>query len=487
MATWLAIEYRSTPLLGYYGFRETQTALTAYWACQEGLHLAYATPVGGYPWSIPLEFPIFQWIVSSLGCSFHAQLDPIGRLVSYGFWLACLGPTWIACRRLFKAQARLYFWTFVAAFVSAPLYLYYGRSFLPESVALFFSLGYLAFALEMSLGANRWKDTLLCGLFLVLAILQKATTVLPLLLFAAVYLWTVRRTLLTRRLASPVVWKWLIAYVVPFAIGVAWVKYSDHVKMANAFGVYLTSTALMGWNFGTLQARFTEALWIGVIWYRVIGGNLAGHLGILMIVAGFVFAPQRRIVIATCVGLFLLFFMVFENLLFVHDYYPFSNTIYLLFALAVAVGGLVEAKPQFAPFWALLFTGVIAINLNAYFTGRLFAEEVQYFDDTHPVLATAKFLKEKTSSDDPLLVYGDLWNSQLPYYGERKAFVVPTFFKPYLMPLDSPERYLGRSPGAILVCGDARSDKEVVGKVVANYPAWVKTSLVMCDVFLKKR
>jgi hypothetical protein len=486
IATWLAIEYRNTPLLGFYGFRETQTALTSYWACQEGFHLAYSTPVGGFPWSIPLEFPIYQWIVSLLGCSLHFQLDPVGRLVSYTFWIASLWPARIVCRRLFDDEARLYFWTFVALFLSAPIYLYYGRTFLPEAVGLFFSFCYLALSLEMWLGPNRWKDAILCGIFLTLAILQKSTTVLPLLLFAAVYLWMVRRELLNVRLRSAIVWKWVIAYVIPFAIGVIWVKYSDHVKMANAFGSFLTSSELIGWNFGTLAARHSEALWIGVIWYRVIGGNLAGHLGILLILSGFAFAPKRRLIIAAGVGLFLLFFMVFEHLLFLHEYYPFSNTAYLIFALAVATGGLVEAKPRLAPLWALAFAGVIAINLHAYFTGHLFAEEAQHFDDTHPVLATAKFVREHTSPEDPLLIYGDLWNSQLPYYGQRKAFVVPTFFKPYLAPLDTPEKYLERVPGAILVCGDARTDKEVMGKVVANYPTWTKASLIMCDIYLRK-
>ena len=485
MATWLAIGYRNTPLLGFYGFRETQTALTSYWTCQDGLRLAYETPVGGFPWAIPLEFPIYQWIVSLLGCTFHLPLDATGRLVSYIFWVACLWPAWIVCRRLFNEAARLYFWIFVALFVSAPVYLYYGRSFQPESVGLFFSLTYLALSLEMAFGRNQWREAILCGTFLTLAILQKSTTVLPLLLFAAVYLWTGRRELMATRLRSVALWKSVVAYFLPFAIGIVWVKYSDQVKLANAFGAYLVSSELVGWTFGTLSARYSAALWIGVIWQRVIGGNVAGHLGIALILAGFAFSPKRRLIIAAGVGLFLVFFMVFENLLFVHEYYPFSNLAYLIFALAVATAGLIETKPKLTPLWALAFTGVIAINLHAYFTGHLFAEETQKFDDTHPVLAVGKFVREHTSPADPILVYGDDWNSQLPYYGQRKAFVVPTFFKPYLTPLDAPGNYLDGVPSAILVCGSARIDQQVVGKVVANYSTWTKASLTMCDIYLR--
>ena len=44
----------SQPILEWFGFRQAQTALTAYWFIREGFALAYQTPVLGYPWAIPL-------------------------------------------------------------------------------------------------------------------------------------------------------------------------------------------------------------------------------------------------------------------------------------------------------------------------------------------------------------------------------------------------------------------------------------------------
>ncbi len=191
-----------------------------------------------------------------------------------------------------------------------------------------FTLYSIAFSLELSQGKDRWSDAILGGLFLTLAILQKATTPLPVLpAFGLLYFIRAWPALLSNRIRATSLWKGMIAYVVPFLIGFAWVKYSDHVKMANAFGATLTSKALSHFIYGTMAQRFSNALWIKVIWHRVIGENIAGHLGVFVIIAGLVFVRARRVLIASGVVLFLLFFLVFTNLLYVHDYYPISNTV----------------------------------------------------------------------------------------------------------------------------------------------------------------
>ena len=43
------------PIIDQHGFRQTQTALAAYWLLHGGDWLAYETPVLGSPWSIPME------------------------------------------------------------------------------------------------------------------------------------------------------------------------------------------------------------------------------------------------------------------------------------------------------------------------------------------------------------------------------------------------------------------------------------------------
>src|SRR5215471_21824213 len=92
---WIGI---NKPILDLYYFRQTQTALTAYWLWKGGPWLAYETPVLGYPWSIPFEFPTYQALVALLRL-IGIPIDIGGRLVSFAFYLACLWPL----SRLFRA------------------------------------------------------------------------------------------------------------------------------------------------------------------------------------------------------------------------------------------------------------------------------------------------------------------------------------------------------------------------------------------------
>ena len=52
------------PLLEHHSFRQTQTALTSFWMLHGGGFFAYLTPVLGAPWTVPMEFPLFQAIVA---------------------------------------------------------------------------------------------------------------------------------------------------------------------------------------------------------------------------------------------------------------------------------------------------------------------------------------------------------------------------------------------------------------------------------------
>src|SRR5262249_18342164 len=72
------------PLLDQYAFRQTQTALTSYWLMRGGPIFAYETPVLGFPWSIPFEFPLYQLLAAALSLV-GVPLDAAGRIVSFVF------------------------------------------------------------------------------------------------------------------------------------------------------------------------------------------------------------------------------------------------------------------------------------------------------------------------------------------------------------------------------------------------------------------
>jgi hypothetical protein len=65
-----------------YGWRQTQTALSAYFMLHGGPWLAYETPLLGPPWRIPHEIPIYQALVVTLVSATGLKLEAAGRAVS---------------------------------------------------------------------------------------------------------------------------------------------------------------------------------------------------------------------------------------------------------------------------------------------------------------------------------------------------------------------------------------------------------------------
>src|SRR5262245_19867530 len=81
-------------------FRETQTAITIFYILKGGPWIDYETPIFGYPWSIPFEFPTYQLIVAALVRQTGISIEAAGRLVSFTFFVATLAPTWLLFRAL---------------------------------------------------------------------------------------------------------------------------------------------------------------------------------------------------------------------------------------------------------------------------------------------------------------------------------------------------------------------------------------------------
>ena len=73
-AVWgIAGGWRNRSLPGN-AFRQTQTAITALFVQREhDFALAYPTPVLGKPWSVPFEFPLYQWTVAVVSASAEVQ------------------------------------------------------------------------------------------------------------------------------------------------------------------------------------------------------------------------------------------------------------------------------------------------------------------------------------------------------------------------------------------------------------------------------
>jgi len=135
------------PLLEHYAFRQTQTAISAYYYLKEGFTLNYITPVLGAPWSIPFEFPTYQFIVAGFSYLTTIPLEAAGRLISIIFFYLALGYIYkILSLYFFDKILRLIPIIFLLV---CPQYIFWSRTFMIESTALFFVVGHFYYLLKL--------------------------------------------------------------------------------------------------------------------------------------------------------------------------------------------------------------------------------------------------------------------------------------------------------------------------------------------------
>ena len=171
------------PLIDDHEFRQTQTALTSLFI-EPSLNgiLNYETPVLGAPWSIPFEFPLFQLLAAQLEDISGLSLSASGRLLSVLFGLGCIWPATNLMHR--HGLGYLAMGIFTILYLTSSIYLYWNRSFLIESAALFFTLASLDCYSQLR---NRHEDVNMYNgikvsafaIILSLALLVKVTTALP--------------------------------------------------------------------------------------------------------------------------------------------------------------------------------------------------------------------------------------------------------------------------------------------------------------------
>ena len=474
------------PILEAFGFRQAQTALTTYWFLREGYELAYQTPVLGYPWAVPFELPLFQATVAAIASFLPFSLDSIGRTVSFGFFLATLVPIAAICRTL-GLGGRVFF-VFGSLYLLSPQYLFWGRTFMIESAATFFSVATVATALPLFFAApvSAWRAAAVMVLGS-LAMTVKVTTMLPVLavLTAAIAVasfsyWRKNQDAYARKFIMRSV---LLA--VPVLVALAWTHFTDVVKMQNEFGKLITSSALHDWNFGEMRERVSKELFADVIWTRSFKANAGGILGVAIIGFFLIDARRTRLWIGLCLlALFLLPLFVFTHLHIFHSYYQSANIIYLVLLLAVAL--VYVAEHASGRLFAVIFALVLLWNVAIISKDVLQIARRDISLENNVVLAAANVVREQSPADKPILVYGHDWSSELPYYAQRKALAVPDWYNDFEDPLRAPQRYFGGSGiGALVICGGLRTPaEEAVQRFLTTHGSFRTASTASCRIFI---
>lgn len=404
-------------LLDRYEFRQLQTALSTYWIAHDGWQLAYPTPLFGPPWSIPMEFPTYQIITAALHNISGMRLEQTGRLVSILMLLACLPALHdlLSLVRLSHSRRLIVH----ALVLTAPVYLFYGRTFMIETTALSLSVWFLAL-LRRSLDRPSVWLMISCATIAVLAALTKVTTFAVFGLPAAVLCvgaWCKPNERTARTRIS-------IAAVAPalFSLWFAWrwVRFSDGVKDSNPFSGFLTSRELAGWNFGSWSLRSDWSFWLH-LQENVTSHNLAeGALAVALLCIPFA-TKRARWIAATAVLGFLSGPLVFANLYHLHDYYYAANALFLVSAAGLLLGSAWDNPRLPRGFNWLALAIMLVCQGYAYYRG--YASHHRHPAPPAPKLA--EIVKQHVPVDGVVLIYGADWNPLLPYYIERRVIMVP--------------------------------------------------------------
>lgn len=457
-----------------HAFRQTQTAITSYYLIRGGPFLRYETPVLGYPWSIPFEFPLYQWIVATTCRVFPIQLDQSGRLISEIFFLLSLATMWCLLSEL--RVRPVYRLVLITLTLVSPQYIFWSRSFMIESTALFFCLAYLYF-IARYIRTRKTIDLCIAGLFGVVGALVKATTFPAFALVGALlYVLSLRRKnsgfAKSPRVLLPHILPTLVFLFLPVLITWMWVQYTDQIKTLNIVGRHMTSSGLQTWNFGLLSQRFSESTWKTLLSEMV--PDLVGNPLILLLSGLSLFlARHRALAFIISIFGFLSAFFIFTNLYVIHNYYAYASGVFLIAAVSWSIVGLLEGKWWHRVLGLVLFlicvvNSVVSYNQRLYFVQKLGDSEIT---------DVARAIKNSTQPKDVLLIFGRDWSSDLPYYSERRAIVWPgwTWLEPEL---GQAIGKLGDNRiGAFVLCNGTEKDPQLIQRLAgivgtANQPAY---------------
>jgi hypothetical protein len=448
-------------------FRQMQTALSVRYLMKDGLRLDYPTPLLGKPWSIPLEFPLYQAAVAVLARATSLPIEQAGRVVGLAFFYLMLPAAYLLLGRLGLAPPRRLL--ALCLVLASPVYLFYSRTVLIESTALCLSVWFLwgywtALAQSSRLGG---AVALTCG---ALAAMVKLTTFAvflpPAALMAAIELWN-------RRPASGRGWRPLAQMLGaalalgggPFAAGIAWSHHADSVKALNPLAGLLLSSAQAAWGVGGFSQRFAPGFWATIFstWTDGVLG-LVGQtvLGIFALMP----QPQSRWRFVLLLACFLAGPLAFANFYFVHDYYFYESGLFLLVAAGLALDRVLDASLLARPArWAIVLV-VIAAGFLTY--ARTYYTLIPGNATRTSELARA--LNLVTKADDVIIIYGQDWNPLIPYFSGRRALMFPGRTQDEPAAQETAFGNLtGERVGAMVIAGSTRSRPDFVALLTKRF------------------
>ena len=445
-------------------FRQAQTALSSYYIQQDhNFSLAYPTPVLGKPWSVPMEFPLYQWTVVLLSNSTGLELTKSGRLVSIGCFYLALPFLYLLLGRLGLPWSRRL--VALGLVLCCPLHIYYARSFMIETMALLLALAFLwSYLLAVERRHGGWL--FFASLAGIGAGLVKVTTFLYILMPAFCWivrwLWQARpgtREGGWRTLASLAAWA-LTGVTLPCLVAKWWISHADAIKALNPLAAFLRAETLNSYLFGE-GVRFSGELWqhhFAILFREIAAGWTLTGAGLLALS----FGRRWWSWLVLLVGSFFAVQLIFPVLYAWHDYYYMANAFALMLALGLVLCGVLESRLPRLLAWVLVLVvtgGQVGLYFDAlYPMQRYFSPGGGYLTRT---------LTAVTDPDDVLVIAGNDWSSITPYFARRRALMIrngmeydQSYFRPAF------QRLQGERVGALVLHGLQQSNRPLIALAV---------------------
>lgn len=399
-----------------HSFRQTQTAMLVRQFMRHGFDWRSPLPVFGLDAHVPMEFPIMQglagWIGHALGLNSALAMRAVGLIA---FTLSAVLTWWLA-RRWFGPQVAA---LSTAMFELSIFGLQWGHAALIEFGAVALML-LAVVALELYVTNPRRQGWVACAVSVAtLAFLIKATTGVALAPLLALPMLT--RTSSMRgalRSSGPAL---LVA-----ALGVVgaavWTVQADAVKSGSRLTVWLSSSALREWNFGTLEQRLSPSSW-GTLFHT--WGPMFGWQALLLTL-GLVALRRSTAAMLGLSAALLMGPVVFINLYVKHEYYSAA-----VFAPACMLAGLVvvrwvtvlRASSASGPLRAVAFSTVLMATMIQGAADYPLREQATVSSTW--VAPVARAIDRVVPRGSGVLLLGCDWSPALPYLADRSALMLP--------------------------------------------------------------
>lgn len=442
--------YYGFTLIDHYTWRQTQTAMAIREFVRGGPFFEYRVPVLTYPWAIPLEFPLYQYLSAKLSLLTNLDIETSARIISFAAFSGFI----LFFGKLLKTlnYPNLLITATLLLTIFSPLYLYWSHSVMIETFTLFFGMLYIYSATR--LGQITFSSSKQFILFLAvlniiggLALLTKITTGIPALVIGgSLYLYQKlsysnnNRLQLIKDFFTTGI-RFVIFNIGALCIGIAWLIFTDTIKQSDPTLLHQSSTNFAKFGqaaafksvFGTLSDGLFYTMFSAHIlgsfkfWILIIA--IIGCLSITLYFKQIKKEPLKHgfniIVPFAALTLFFIIPIMFGSLYKLHYYYWVANSYLCIFFVTCGLYVMTRFLPKkYADmgYSVLIITILVSMGFS-YKTNYLnpsAGTKTWWMAERH---ALVDYLTTNVSEPGLLAISGISWEPTVPYYTDRYAFM----------------------------------------------------------------